>query len=343
MKNKLKILVLAGGDSEEREVSLASAKAITESLLRLGYNTAVIDSATGQSLLDGKGRYLLQEDSRSTSKIALKQTGSLELTKSLNSSDYKDSDLVFLALHGGTGEDGTIQALLDLAGLKYTGSGRLASAAAMNKAFAKRILKNEGIPTPHWISINLKSMEDIEKHLKSVRDKFKYPFIVKPNNSGSTIGLSIVKSPDELKPAMNKAYDVSKEILVEQYIKGREITGAVLNGRALPLIEIIPTNECYDYQCKYTKGKSQYLCPAKLPKNITRGIQKLAVKAYTILGCSSLARVDFILDSKNHPYFLEVNTLPGMTDISLAPMAAKKSGMSFDDLIESICKAAMEK
>jgi D-alanine-D-alanine ligase len=339
---KLKILVLAGGDSEEREVSLASAKAITASLQRLGYDTAVIDSATGQSLLDSDSHYLLQEDSKSTSKIALQQS-SMALTKSLNSDDYKDSDLVFLALHGGTGEDGTIQALLDLAGLKYTGSDRLSSAAAMNKAFAKRILKNEAVPTPDWMVINLKRPEDIEVHLSNLYGKFDYPLIVKPNNSGSTIGLTLVKNPDDLKPAMESAFEVSKEILVEQYIKGREITGAVLNGQPLPLVEIVPTGELYDYQCKYTKGKSQYICPAQIPDSTTSEIQQLAGKAYEILNCSGLARVDFILDKNNQPYFLEVNTLPGMTELSLAPMAAKESGLSFDDLIESICKAALEK
>ncbi len=343
MANKLKILVLAGGDSEEREVSLASAKAITASLQRLGYDTYVIDSATGRSLLDTEGRYLLQEDSKSTSKIALQQSSSMALTKSLNSDDYKNSDLVFLALHGGTGEDGTIQALLDLAGLKYTGSDRLSSAAAMNKAFSKRILKNEGIPTPDWMVINLKRPEDIETHLSNLHGKFDYPLIVKPNNSGSTIGLTLVKDQNQLKPAMESAFKVSKEILVEQYIKGREITGAVLNGKPLPLVEIVPTGELYDYQCKYTKGKSQYICPAELPDSTTLEIQKLADKAYEILNCSGLARVDFILDKNNQPYFLEVNTLPGMTELSLAPMAAKESGLSFDDLIESICNSALEK
>lgn len=343
MGNKLKVLILAGGDSEERPISLASAKAITESLQRLGYNTAVIDSATGLSLLDSQGHYLLQEDDNSTSKIAMKQSGGMALTESLNSDNYKDSDLVFLALHGGTGEDGTLQALLDLAGLKYTGSGRLASAAAMNKAFAKRILKNEGIPTPDWMVVNLKNPEEIEIHLNNINEKFDYPLIVKPNNSGSTIGLTLVKKHDQLIPAMESSFKVSREILIEQYIKGREITGAVLNGKPLPLVEIIPTNELYDYQCKYIKGKSRYVCPAEIDNNITRQIQRLSGQAYEILNCSGLARVDFILDKNNQPYFLEVNTLPGMTELSLAPMAAKESGLSFDDLIESICRAALNK
>jgi len=343
MKNGLKVLVLAGGDSEERDISLASAKAITESLTRLGYNTAVIDSATGQSLLDKDGQYILLEDSESTSKIAMKQSASLTLTQSLNSKDYKASDLVFLALHGGTGEDGTIQAILELAGMKYTGSSRLASAIAINKAFTKQYLLYENIPTPDWLLLKIHSDKNIDQHLITIKDKFNFPVIVKPNNSGSTIGLTLVRNPDELKPAIEASYEVSKEILIEQYIKGREITCSVLNGEPLPLVEIIPSNELYDYQCKYTKGKSQYVCPAEINENISEDIKRLSAKAYNLIGCSGLVRIDFMLDDKNRPYFLEANTLPGMTELSLAPMAANKRGMSFDELIENICRAALEK
>jgi D-alanine-D-alanine ligase len=174
-------------------------------------------------------------------------------------------------------------------------------------------------------------------------DKFALPVIVKPNNSGSTVGLTLVKEKDELAGAIDRAFEVSKEILVEQYIKGREITAAVLNGKSLPLVEIIPTNELYDYQCKYTKGKSQYICPAQLPEKVTSEIQNLALRAYNAIGCAGLARADFILDRSNKPYFLEVNTLPGMTELSLAPMAAKAAGISFDELVREISEAARQK
>lgn len=343
MKNKLKILVLAGGTSEEREVSLASAHAITEALLKNGHDVKAIDSANGLSLLGPDSHFLLQKDDRSLSKIALTQNPSVALTTSLSSDEFRQTDLVFLALHGGAGEDGTIQALLDLAGKKYTGSDRLASAIAMNKAFTKKLLKRERIPTPPWLLIKANRDADFASQIQAIRRKFSLPFIIKPNNSGSTVGLTLVKKKEEIIAALRRAAEVSSEILIEKYIKGREITCSVLDGKPLPLVEIIPSHELYDYQCKYTKGKSQYICPAPLPARLTARIQKLAARAYEAIGCSGLARADFILSRRNQPYFLEVNTLPGMTELSLAPMAARQAGISFEELVDIIAYAAQQK
>ncbi|MEW6014947.1 MAG: D-alanine--D-alanine ligase [Candidatus Zixiibacteriota bacterium] len=343
MKNKLKILVLAGGLSEEREVSLSSARAITEALLKNGHDVKAIDSAGGRSLLGPDGHFLLHRDDSSLSKIALTENPSLALTSSLSADEYRQIDIVFLALHGGAGEDGTIQALLDLAQKKYTGSGQLASAIAMNKAFAKKLLKQEKIPTPPWLLLKALPGDDFAPHLKAIKSKFSLPIIVKPNNSGSTVGLTLVKKPEEIVVALKKAAEVSSEILIEKYIRGREITCSILNGKPLPLVEIIPSHELYDYQCKYTKGKSQYICPAKLPARLAARIQKLAARAYEIIGCSCLARADFILSRRNQPYFLEVNTLPGMTELSLAPMAARQAGISFEELVDIIAFAALKK
>ncbi|MCX6825699.1 MAG: D-alanine--D-alanine ligase [candidate division Zixibacteria bacterium] len=343
MGNKYKVLVLAGGLSEERQVSLASAKAITESLIRLEYEVNVIDSATGQSLLDSGRRYLYEKDSGSDSTMVLKQPAEITLMESINSKPYKDVDVIFLALHGGAGENGTIQALLDLAGKKYTGSSVLASAVAMNKAFAKRLLRNENVPTPNWLLLKIGNKSEIANYLPVISKKFAPPIIVKPNNSGSTVGLTLVKGFSDLAPAVEKAFEAANEVLIEEYIKGREITAAIFNGKALPLVEIIPSHELYDYQCKYTKGKSQYICPAEIPEMAAKEIRELAMKAYEIIGCSGLVRADFILDSNSHPYFLEINTLPGMTELSLAPLAAKQAGISFDQLIEKICESALDK
>ncbi|MEW5923836.1 MAG: D-alanine--D-alanine ligase [Candidatus Zixiibacteriota bacterium] len=343
MEKKLKILVLAGGLSEEREVSLASARAITAAIRQLQYEVAVIDSASGLSLLDANGNYLLAEDTASLSKIAMKQTDNLALSESIKSGGYNDSDLVFLALHGGKGEDGTIQALLELAGMKYTGSGILASAIAMDKAFAKRVVSYEGILTPDWLIIKGNDLNNTDNLIEQIKSHFVFPLIIKPNNSGSTVGLTLVKKADQLPAAIETARKVTGQVLVEQYIAGREITAAVLNGKALPLVEIVPTNELYDYQCKYTKGKSNYLCPAPIDDNIRNHIQKTASKIYEMIGCSGLARVDFILGKGNHAYFLEVNTLPGMTELSLAPMAAREAGISFERLVDLICEAALNK
>jgi D-alanine-D-alanine ligase len=340
MPNKLKVLVLAGGLSEEREVSLTSARAVVEALNRLGHQVQALDTGSGQSLLDSSGKYLLQPDDSSESKLALKQTDSLALTESIRSDQYKDADVVFIALHGGAGEDGTMQALLDLAGMKYTGSGMLASALAMDKAKAKKLAEMENIITPRWRLLRVEKNPDFRELAEQILDDFTPPIIVKPNNSGSTVGLTLVKDKGSLASALKSAFDISRDILIEEYIKGREITVAVLGGEPLPPVEIIPSNELYDYQCKYTKGKSQYICPAEIAAEVAQQARQDAVKAYELIGCSGLARIDFILDSRNCLYFLEVNTIPGMTELSLAPMAAREAGIDFDELIERLCHMA---
>jgi len=343
MSPKGKILVLAGGRSEEREVSLASGKAICEALVRLGYSVEAVDSATGKPLLDKEGRYALDHDRQSLSKIAMKEKNPAALIEAMDLRSYADNELVFLALHGGEGENGTIQTLLDIGGINYTGSGRLASAVAMNKAFTKRILENENIPTPAWLLLKIRDSKRIDRYCRRIEDEFGFPIIVKPNDSGSTIGLSLVNTSDKLKDALLEAARISPEILIEQYIRGREITAAVLDSQPLPLVEIIPSGELYDYRCKYTKGGSQYVCPAEIPEKIAADIQKLAAAAFEIVGCSGLARIDFILDDSHRPYFLEINTLPGMTELSLAPMAAAQAGLDFDSLVEKICASAKKK
>jgi len=341
MAKKYKILVLAGGTSEERQVSLTSAKSIVESLHRSGHEYAVIDAADGTSMLDANGRYLLHTDEKSESKLALKGVSTTAIMKSIGSSDFRGYDLVLIALHGGAGENGSLQALLDMAGRKYTGSGMLASAVCMNKAFTKEIVRAKKIPTADWKLLKIREGASLEKYIDSIKQEFKLPLIIKPNSSGSTVGLTLIKDWNGLPDALRLASEVGPDVLVEKYVKGREITAAVLNGRALPLVEIVPTNELYDYQCKYTKGKSNYICPALIDKDLTPVIQAMAERAYHTIGCSGLARVDFILGEGNQPVFLEVNTLPGMTELSLAPMAAKEAGINFDELIDEICKAAL--
>ncbi len=342
MADKLNILVLAGGLSEEREVSLATAKAVSESLMRGGHKVNVIDTASGNPLLDHDGRYILTEDIQSNSRIALKSNESLILAESLSSEQYRDCDLVFIALHGGSGENGTIQAILDLAGMKYTGSGMLASALAMNKSITKKIALSEGILTPSWRIIRKRPRLEMDQVISSVLTEFALPLVVKPNDSGSTVGLSLVNEKSALIPAIETAFNVTTEVMIEEYVAGREITCAVLGGKPLPLVEIIPTNELYDYECKYTKGKTEYICAAEIPDQTAEEISKQSTVVYNAIGCSGLARVDFRLDGRNQPYFLEVNTIPGMTELSLAPMAAKEIGMDFDRFIEEVCRLTLE-
>jgi len=337
----MKVLVLMGGISLERDVSLASGAAITSALKKNGHEVIAIDSAEGSRYLEESVKRIAVDIKTSPPNIAqLAHYDRLQNLKLANLEDLSKVDAVFLAFHGGAGEDGTIQALLDLTGRKYTGSGMLASALAMNKAISKRLFERDSIPTPDWMLIRKHDYDD--DLLESVKDDFPPPVIVKPNDQGSTVGLTLVESMEDYRKAMDAAFEVSKEALVESYIEGRELTAAVLDGEPLPIVEILPKNKLYDYECKYTEGKCAYECPANIPLATTLRIQELGIKAFNALNCKGYARVDFRMDKKGDLYCLEVNTLPGMTKTSLVPKAAKAAGIQFEELIERILKLALK-
>ena len=235
-------------------------------------------------------------------------------------------DLVFLGLHGNIGENGTIQGFLDALGIIYTGSGPLSSAICMDKNISKIIAKNNGIMTPKW------------KLCDTVIDdaKMNYPVIVKPNGQGSTVGLQIAHNESELKPALEYAFNYDNSVLVEEYIQGRELTVMLIDGKAQPVCEIIPSHEFYDYECKYTAGMSKYICPAEIDDNISNYVKKVSENLFDLLKCENYSRADFRMDDQNKFWFLEMNTLPGMTDTSLAPMSALAAGISFNELIDKI-------
>ena len=235
-------------------------------------------------------------------------------------------DLVFLGLHGNIGENGTIQGFLDALGIIYTGSGPLSSAICMDKNISKIIAKNNGIMTPKW------------KLCDTVIDdaKMNYPVIVKPNGQGSTVGLRIAHNESELKPALEYAFNYDNSVLVEEYIQGRELTVMLIDGKAQPVCEIIPSHEFYDYECKYTAGMSKYICPAEIDDNISNYVKKISEILFDLLKCENYSRADFLMDDQNKFWFLEMNTLPGMTDTSLAPMSALAAGISFNELIDKI-------
>ena len=239
-------------------------------------------------------------------------------------------DLVFLGLHGNIGENGTIQGFLDALGIIYTGSGPLSSAICMDKNISKIIAKNNGIMTPKW------------KLCDTVIDdaKMNYPVIVKPNGQGSTVGLRIAHNESELKPALEYAFNYDNSVLVEEYIKGRELTVMLIDGKAQPVCEIIPSHEFYDYECKYTAGMSKYICPAEIDDNISNYVKKISENLFDLLKCENYSRADFRMDDQNKFWFLEMNTLPGMTDTSLAPMSALAAGISFNELIDKIVMRA---
>jgi len=245
------------------------------------------------------------------------------------------ADVLFLALHGGQGEDGTLQALLDLTGVPYTGSGHLASALAMDKDLSKHLFRAAGVPTADWLMAPATS-EQVEATLG-------FPVIVKPSKQGSTVGLSIVRTRAELQPAIDEAFVHDDEVMIEQFIAGRELTVGVLGDETLPVGEIIPKHEIYDYECKYTPGMAVEEFPARLTDDETKTVQNLARKAFDALKLRGYARIDFRMSPDGTFYCLEANTLPGMTQTSLIPQAAAAAGISFPELCDRIVQLALDR
>lgn len=319
----MKVAVLMGGRSGEREVSFSTGRGIAQALRNLGHTVTSIDAADGITLPAGDE----SADARTLKTVRVMPPDTM--LSAIQVPAVRDADVVFIALHGRYGEDGTIQAALELAGKTYTGSGVLASALAMDKAMSKRVFEREALPTPHWMLIEA----GVPGSALDTSLLGGYPLVVKPNQEGSTIGLTIVRHPSELQPAIQRAAEYDTQVLVEQYIEGRELTVAVIGEVAYPVVEIEPKSGFYDYAAKYTKGMSVYTCPAQLDKELARHLRELAVEAAQVIGCRGVVRVDFRLSEDDEPYILEVNTLPGMTPTSLVPMAAAAKGMSYDQLV----------
>jgi D-alanine-D-alanine ligase len=323
----MKVAVLMGGRSSEREISLRTGRGVAQSLRQLGHEVTAVDAGTGRLLEAGRE----EEAARVT---ALEHAPAASL---VSAAAMRDAEIVFIALHGGEGENGTLQALLELAGKPYTGSGVLASALAMNKAMSKRLFEHAGIPTPEWQLVRAGAVaESVE-----VERLGGFPLVVKPNAEGSTVGLSIVDGASALPEALRLAAAHGPEVLIERFIPGREMTVAVLGDEALPIVEIRPKSGLYDYESKYTAGRSEYEVPARLPEPVATRMQALGLRAAQVLGCAGVSRVDFRLDPRDEPYCLEVNTIPGMTPTSLVPMAAKARGMSYDQLVDRLLQLAV--
>ena len=299
---KKRVGVLMGGLSREREISLKTGKAILKALSEKGYNAQPID--VGYDIAETLARDKIE--------------------------------CAFLALHGRFGEDGTIQGMLELMRIPYTGSDILASAMAMHKIVAKKFFLCEKIPTP---SFEVFQREESEKD--PVRGtSLPLPVVVKPAREGSTIGVSIVRKEEEFLSALKTAGKYDKEILVEEFMKGKEITVGILDQLPLPVIEIVPKNGFYDYHAKYTKGETQYILPARISREKYLYAQEVSLKAYQALGCSGCARVDVMTDEDENPFVIDVNTMPGMTETSLLPKAASYAGIAFEDLVERILLGA---
>src|SRR5687768_7813707 len=252
----------------------------------------------------------------------------------LSARELQEVDVIFLALHGGTGEDGTLQALLDLAGVPYIGSGVLGSAVAMDKDVSKQLMLFEGVPTPQWLMAPA-TAEDVEEYIG-------WPAIVKPNKQGSTVGLTIVRTPEELQPAIELGYTHDDEVMIEQFIPGREFTVPVLGDEALPVGEIIVEREIFDYETKYQPGMAKEIFPADLTGPQTVDVQLLALKTHRALKLKGYSRIDFRLSQDGRFWCLEANTLPGMTAASLFPKGAAAAGITFPELVDRLCRLAIE-
>lgn len=332
----MRITVLLGGTSSERDVSTASGLRIAEALRTREHEVRLVDPATGP--VSGEAERELRRSNVKTVPPTVEELASLaaqsQLVRLTELDDVRWAEVVFIGLHGGVGEDGTMQALLDLAGIRYTGSGHLASALAMDKDLSKRLFLDAGIPTAEWL-MTPASAERVERHLA-------FPVVVKPSKQGSTVGLSIVRERGELAAAIAEAKRHDDEVMIERFVAGREMTVGVLGGGALPVGEIKPKHEIYDYECKYTPGMAVEEFPADLPAHVAARMQEQAVAAYKALKLGGCARIDFRMAPDGVAYCLEANTLPGMTELSLIPQGAAAAGITFPELCERIAVLALE-
>jgi D-alanine-D-alanine ligase len=330
----MRVTVLTGGTSAERDVAIASAVQVITALRSRGHEVAVVDTARGY-IPEGDERSLLS-GSVGVAPPSIDQLHTLEqgllLSGLGNIAAVRNAEVLFLALHGGRGEDGTLQTLLEMVGVPYTGSGRLGSAMAMDKDVSKRLFRMAGVQTADWVMAPADGAQ--------VARDFGWPVVVKPSKQGSTVGLTVVKRREEYDEAVILARRYDDEVMIEAFVPGRELTVGVLEGEALAVGEIIPRHEIFDYECKYTPGMSQEIFPADLPAAVTAECRRLGLLAHEALKLGGYSRVDFRLTPAGDLFCLEVNTLPGMTATSLLPQSAGAVGIGFPDLCERICRSA---
>lgn len=329
----MKIAVLMGGTSAEREVSLASGTAIVRALREKGHEVDTIDTATGHVPRDQEEQLLPGGVQREPPQNLEHR---LELIDLAGLDELRGADLAFLALHGGHGEDGTIQALLELLGIPYTGSRPLGSGIAMDKDVTKRLLRDAQVPTLPW---RVARAPDFAYDPDTIEDLVGIPCVVKPSREGSSVGLHVVRDRADLEAAVRDAARFDREVMIERFAKGRELTVGILGDQPLPPVEIRPKKGIYDYESKYTPGMTEYLCPAPLDEEQTAELQMYALRAFKVLKLRNYGRVDFIL-AREQLWCLEANTLPGMTATSLLPKAASAVGIGFPELCDRIARAS---
>ena len=348
----MKIVVLAGGLSTERDVSFKTGEMVTKALRENGHQVILLDVFMGYSDKEEDLTGIFDRAEAVSVKVAAIPETAPDLEKvKAQRKDQSDNffgpnvielcrmaDIVFMALHGENGENGKIQAAFDLFGIRYTGTGYLGSALAMNKGMAKQLFLENGIPTPRGTS--LKRGEDAAK-IETCGIHF--PCVVKPCSGGSSIGVSIVHDKAEYEQALKEAFRWENELVIEEYVKGREFSVGVIDFQALPIIEIAPVEGFYDYKNKYKAGSTVETCPAELSEQITKEMQGYAEKVAEVLGLNTYSPTDFLLDAEGRIFCLEANTLPGMTPTSLLPQEAKVTGVDFNQLCEKLIESSMRK
>jgi D-alanine-D-alanine ligase len=331
----MQVTVLAGGATPERAVALAGAQQIVAALRSRGHSVRVVDTTRGLVSEAEETRLLSGEVGTGPVDVGDLEAREREMLRGglAALAAVREADVLFLSVHGGAGEGGPLQAVLDIVGVPYTGSGPLASGLAMDKDLAKRLFRAAGVPVPAWFMAPV-APDDITTALG-------WPVIVKPARGGSTVGLTLVKGAKGLDQAIALAARYDRDVMAEQFIPGRELTVGILGDVPLPVGEIIPKHELFDYECKYTPGMSEEIFPARLDTKVSRQLQELALTAHRALKLGGYSRVDFRLSPEGDIFCLEANTLPGMTRMSLIPQAARAAGIEFPELCERICQLAL--
>jgi D-alanine-D-alanine ligase len=306
-----RVAVLKGGRSLERQVSLRSGARVEDALKRLDHEVVAIDVA-------------------------------LDLIRRLRETA---PDVAFIAMHGRDGEDGTVQELLEILGIPYTGSGVLACSRATDKVLAKHLMVEAGIPTPEFFAFNETAFRELgaAEALPAIEERLDFPIVVKPSSQGSALGIKFARSAADVPAALVAAFSYDSRVLLERYVDGRDLAVSILEGEALPVVEAVPRDEeFYDFEARYEIGRTDFVCPAELPDGLTELAQDLAVRTYRLLGCSAFARVDLMLGAADDLTVLEANPIPGLTETSLLPQAAEAAGISFDELVGRILELALE-
>ena len=341
----MNIVVLAGGNSTEREVSISSGQGVCQALRERNHKAILVDAYFGKESMDGE-LFSEKYDTEQAAAWMRSQSSSLEEVMKTRKEFFgphvleicQKADIVFLALHGANGEDGKVQSVLDLMGVKYTGCGPLSSGMAMDKGITKMVFEAKGIPTPKGMTLE---KNDCSSYLSDYGTDF--PVIVKPCCGGSSVGVCIAHNQQEYKEALMEAFSYENQVVVEQFITGREFSVAVVDGKAYPVIEIAPLEGFYDYKNKYSAGSCVETCPADLSASLTKEMQMYAEKGYEALNLQAYARLDFLMEEDGSMYCLEANTLPGMTPTSLIPQEASVIGMNYPQLCEKLIEVSLKK